>query len=75
MNETNPSSPRQTKILHKLCGNHLTDNIVTWEGQGLDLVFHSDMSVSESGYLANVVITPIVQGTVNSVIFIYDFTH
>ncbi|XP_055881580.1 uncharacterized protein LOC106071829 isoform X2 [Biomphalaria glabrata] len=46
-------------LLRCLCGPHLENPIFTWEGQGLDLVFRSDSSVSSEGYWAQVFISPV----------------
>ncbi|XP_005090873.3 uncharacterized protein LOC101859905 [Aplysia californica] len=62
-NETAPNSSSDMSVpIRRMCGNDLSQPIITYEGRGLDLVFRSDMSVHEAGYLAHVLITPIVNG-------------
>ncbi|BFZ10462.1 hypothetical protein BsWGS_13501 [Bradybaena similaris] len=49
-------------LVRRLCGNHLDNPIVSFEGYGLDLVFKSDKSMSDTGYWAHVLIAPLFQG-------------
>lgn len=50
---------KRNNLLKTMCGTFSDDIVVTHEGRGIDLVFHSDMSVSAPGYLANVFVTPV----------------
>ncbi|CAG5136797.1 unnamed protein product, partial [Candidula unifasciata] len=49
-------------FLRRLCGIHLENPVLSFEGYGLDLVFKSDKSLSSTGYWAQVLIAPLFQG-------------
>ncbi|XP_050414425.1 uncharacterized protein LOC126828601 isoform X1 [Patella vulgata] len=42
-----------------LCGNDLENKILTFESRSLSIIFKSDTSVNDKGYLANYFITPV----------------
>lgn len=54
------------KPLQQLCGTSLQDPIFSWEGQGLDVVFRTDLTENSWGYLAEVLIAPVINGRINT---------
>ncbi|XP_059167199.1 uncharacterized protein LOC131949357 [Physella acuta] len=50
------------KPLQQFCGTSLHDPIFSWEGQGLDVVFRTDLTDNSWGYLAEVLIAPVING-------------